>query len=83
MAKRYLKATRLEALAVLRGEMDYHERRMASDAGRAPAIAALQRAIDVLERTAAPSGPTPSADPGIARRLTGEAFMEGMMGEGS
>ena len=78
MAKR--RPTRMEALAVLRGEIEHHKGRRVGDSGRAPAIAALQRAIDVLQGEAMPSAPSPGADPPCGPAAD---FMKGMLGDGS
>jgi hypothetical protein len=73
MAKR--RPGRLDTLAVLRGEID-HCRKV----GREDAVRALQAVAEILGGKRQPSGPSPSADPGIGRRGTTEsAFLKGMM----
>ncbi len=76
MAKR--RPTRMEALAVLRGEIEHHKGRRVGDPGRTPAITALQRAIDVLQGEAMPSAPSPGADPPNCAGADVD-FIKGMM----
>jgi len=64
--------SRIEALAVLRGELAAYPEHSAE-------ARALQRVIDVLVNQAQPSAPSPSADPGVGRRGE-DRFLKGLLG---
>lgn len=73
--RRYLKASRNEHLAVLRGEVEHHKAQ-----GSECCAAALQKAIDVLERMAAPSGCAYEADPPHLKKPDADTdFLKGML----
>lgn len=72
--QRHLNASRIEHLAVLRGEIEYQHAR-----GADCCVKALQRAQAVLERMAAPSAPSPSADPDLGRRGAKPDFIGGLL----
>lgn len=55
--------SRLEALAVLRGERDYHKRR-----GNDVAVVGIETAIEVLEGKRAPSGCEYESEPPHLRK---------------